>query len=274
MHGFVLHEARDAVGQLNLVAGAAPGRLQLVEDPRCQQIPPHHGQVGRGVFRLRFLDDALDPARAGWLLLHRDDAVTGCAFPGHGLPREHTASMSLMVLPHLLQARRVAVNEIVGQVNIERLVPDRRAGAKHRVTQPQRYPLAQENAARRWGQNCAHRGQQFGLSGLLQRLLQFGIDIEVVFDTPLAGGRDEDQLLRTCRDRFLHRVLDQRFVDDGEHFLGRRLGRRQKTAAAASDRKDGGAYDGTQRGVLPDRPGGASYRSLETNRAAVLAGPA
>ena len=74
--------------------------------------------------------------------------------------------------------------------------------------------------------------------------------------------------------RFLHRILDQRLVDDGEHLLGRRLGRRQEPAAAAGDRKNRGAYDGIQRDVLPDGTESASYRRLESNRAAVPTGSA
>ena len=166
MNGFLIHEACDAVGQLNFIPRTALRGPQLVEDSRRQQIAPHHGQIGRGVLGVRLLDDSGDPARAGWLLFHRNDAVTGRAFRRYGLHRKHTAAVTFEMTPHLRKAGRRTVDEIVGQVHVEGFIADRRTGAKHRVTQPQRYALAHKNAARRGRKDPADRGKQFGLSRL------------------------------------------------------------------------------------------------------------
>ena len=42
--------------------------------------------------------------------------------------------------------------------------------------------------------------------------------------------------------RFFNRILNQRLVDDGQHFLGAGLGGRQKTRAHTRDRKYGFSY--------------------------------
>ena len=39
--------------------------------------------------------------------------------------------------------------------------------------------------------------------------------------------------------RLFDSILNQRFVDDGKHLLGDRLGGRQKAGAQAGDREDG-----------------------------------
>ncbi|MNY74992.1 hypothetical protein D3C86_2141580 [compost metagenome] len=48
--------------------------------------------------------------------------------------------------------------------------------------------------------------------------------VEVVFDGALVAAGDEDHVGDAGRDGLLHRVLDQRLVDDGQHFLRLRLG--------------------------------------------------
>src|SRR3989442_15400692 len=59
--------------------------------------------------------------------------------------------------------------------------------------------------------------------------------VEVILDGALVAPGDEDHLGDARRGRLLHRVLDQRLVDDRQHLLRARLGHRQE--AAAQDRK-------------------------------------
>ena len=49
---------------------------------------------------------------------------------------------------------------------------------------------------------------------------------------------DDDDLLDARRDRLFDRVLDDRLVDEGQHLLGLRLGRRQEASSPAGGRKD------------------------------------
>jgi hypothetical protein len=47
----------------------------------------------------------------------------------------------------------------------------------------------------------------------------------------LAPAGHKDQLLDACLTRLVHRILNQRPVDDRKHFLGDRLGSGEKTRA-------------------------------------------
>ena len=58
-------------------------------------------------------------------------------------------------------------------------------------------------------------------------------------DRGLAAAGDEDDLFDPRLARFVHRILDQRAVDDGQQFLGDRLGRGEETRAQPGDGKDG-----------------------------------
>ena len=64
----------------------------------------------------------------------------------------------------------------------------------------------------------------------------------MILDRRLAAAGHEDELLDAGRLGLLHRILDQRPVDDRQHFLRHGLGGRKKTGAEAAHREDGFAY--------------------------------
>ena len=61
----------------------------------------------------------------------------------------------------------------------------------------------------------------------------------MVLDRALVAAGDEDHLGDAGGGGLLDRVLDQRLVDDRQHLLRARLGRRQEAAAEAGDREYG-----------------------------------
>ena len=63
--------------------------------------------------------------------------------------------------------------------------------------------------------------------------------IEVILDGTLVTAGDEDHLPDPGGGGLLHGVLDQRLVDDRQHLLRARLGRREESCTAAGDREHG-----------------------------------
>ena len=63
----------------------------------------------------------------------------------------------------------------------------------------------------------------------------------MVLDDALVAAGDEDEMLDAGLARLVDRVLDQRPVDDRQHFLGHRLGGRQEAGAETGNGKHGGA---------------------------------
>ena len=55
--------------------------------------------------------------------------------------------------------------------------------------------------------------------------------VEMIFDGGLVAACYENEFLDAGLGGFLHSVLDQRFIDDGQHFLGHGLGGRQEAGA-------------------------------------------
>ncbi|BAQ46973.1 hypothetical protein Maq22A_c19550 [Methylobacterium aquaticum] len=61
----------------------------------------------------------------------------------------------------------------------------------------------------------------------------------MILDHRLAAAGDEDEVLDPGLAGLVDDVLDHRPVDDRQHLLGHRLGRREETGAEARDREDG-----------------------------------
>jgi hypothetical protein len=64
----------------------------------------------------------------------------------------------------------------------------------------------------------------------------------MVLDGPFGTACDEHQRISAGRQRFVHRILDERLIDDGQHFFRTGLGDRKKSRAAAGNGKHGGFY--------------------------------
>ena len=73
------------------------------------------------------------------------------------------------------------------------------------------------------------------LAALLQRRFQLERDVEMLHQPGLAAAGHHAELLDPRSPGFLHRILDQRLIDDRQHFLRRCLGRRQEAGSKASN---------------------------------------
>ena len=129
----------------------------------------------------------------------------------------------------------------VGQQQREGLVADELAGAPHRVAEPERLLLAGEARLAGLRQVALQLGQRVGLAAHLEGVLELELLVEMVLDDALVAAGDEDEVLDPGLARLVDRVLDQRPVDDRQHFLGHGLGGGQEAGAEARNRKYRGA---------------------------------
>src|SRR5215470_18580560 len=77
------------------------------------------------------------------------------------------------------------------------------------------------------------------LATLPQRGFELERAIEMIIDSALSPARDKEELLYAGRLGLFDRVMNERLVDDRQHLLGHRLGRRQKAGPQPSDGEDG-----------------------------------
>lgn len=151
--------------------------------------------------------------------------------------RDHAAALALLDLHHPREERVAGVDQVVAEEHREGLVADVRGGAQHRVAETARGALA----------HVVHGGEVTGLLDLGEALvvalpdqsfLQLVVPVEVVLEGTLVATGDHQNVRKTGRDGLLDDVLDRRFVDDRQHLLRRRLGRRKEAGAEARGRDD------------------------------------
>ena len=107
------------------------------------------------------------------------------------------------------------------------------------MAEAERRLLAGE-AGRAGGRQVGQEGFQLvDLVALAQRVVEFVGEVEMVLDHGLVAAGDEDEMLDAGGARLVDDMLDDRPVDDGQHLLGDRLGRRQETRAQPGDGEDG-----------------------------------
>ena len=154
---------------------------------------------------------------------------------------DQVAADLVIGIDHLLHAAAgtvsMADHQLVGQENGERLVADNRPRTPDRMAEAQRHLLANRDEISR---GEAGRLEDFERLGpVAHRRFEFVGNIEVIDDRGLAAAGHEDHLLDPRLARLVHRILDQRPVDDRQHFLGDRLGGGQEARAEAGDGEHG-----------------------------------
>ena len=77
------------------------------------------------------------------------------------------------------------------------------------------------------------------LAARLEERLELDRHVEVVLDRVLAAAGDEDDVVDARGDRLFDAVLDDRLVDERQHFLRLGLGRGEEPGAEAGGRKHG-----------------------------------
>ncbi len=169
------------------------------------------------------------------------DAVLMRQMLRHFLHREQVrfAVEVLRRLDHLGKTARRVQHQFVRQHHRERLVADDVARAPHRMPETERRLLAGEAHRARLGLVSREDFLFRLLASCGKRGVELEHPVEMVLDHTLVAAGDEDEMLDAGLPCLIHHVLNQRLVDDGQHFLRHRLGGGQDAGAEAGDGEDG-----------------------------------
>ena len=152
-----------------------------------------------------------------------------------------TAAVLFGCLDQLFEDRLFAQHDIVAQQNRKGLVSHKAAGAPHGMAEALGLLLAQKQHI------CHIRHFPDHPCFLLfsvpqQAILQVGGIVKIVLNGRLAAVGDDQDLLDAGSDSLFDNVLQNRFVHQGQHFLGDAFGVRQQPRAE-SGRGDNGLSD-------------------------------
>ena len=231
------------------------------KDVRRQDVAADDGEVGRRLVARRLLDeiahliDAVAEVRVG---LDGDDAVARDVLARHALDGEHRTVDPLEHVDQLLDRRRIRVDHVVAQDDREGLVADQLARDEHGVAEAERLALAHVGEVDQV-RDLADLVELLALAARLEKRLELDRDVEVIFDRVLAAAGHQDDVVDARRDRLLDAVLNDRLVDERQHFLRLRFGGGQETGAETGGRKDRLA-DGRHPGIVAEAPTRGEYR--------------
>ena len=138
----------------------------------------------------------------------------------------------------LADDRSLGDDDVVREDDGEGLVADQLPGHEDGVAEAELLLLAHVADL---GQvaDVAHATEHLDVAAGLEQVLELVGGVEVVLDGPLLAAGHDDDLLDAGGHRLLDRVLDDRLVDERQHLLRLRLGRRQEAGAPAGGREDG-----------------------------------
>ena len=167
-----------------------------------------------------------------------DDAV----FAGLGriafLDRDDVAAGLVVEFDHVLQAAAARHGDHVGQEQREGLFADEFARAPYGMAEAQRLLLPGKAGLTGQRLQALQLRQLVVFAALRQRVVQFELNVEMVFDDRLVAAGHEDEMLYAGFPRLVDDVLDDRSVDDRQHFFRDRLGGGEETRAETGDWKD------------------------------------
>ena len=244
----------QTVGQLDLPGPVALDRGQRGKDVGRQNVAADNRQVGRRFVARRFLDQIAHPIDAVAELRRRvdvDHAVARDVFGLDAFDGEHRPADALEHVDHLLDRRRLRVDHVVGEDHGERLVADEIAADQHGVAEAERLSLPDVREIDHV-RDLADLVQLVAFAARLEERLELHRYVEVIFDRVLAAPGDENDVVDAGSDRLLDAVLDDRLVDQRQHFLRLRFGGGKKSRAETGHREDRLADDGSHGRIVAE----------------------
>ena len=247
VNSLMRHEAGNGIGELDFATHAARLVANFFKNARGEHVAPGHAHARGGDLGGGFFNDFINAQQGPAGAFAPDNAVALGVLLRHFLHGQQRAALLFKGGRHLRHdtgAALLAHHQIVGQQHGEGFIAHQRLGTQHGVAQAQAARLAHEQAVHVLRGDAAHQFQQGGFAGSGQLAFQFVGGVKVVFNGAFAAARDKDHVADAGLVGFFDGVLDERFIDHGQHLFGRCLGGRQKAGAQASDGEYGFAHAG------------------------------
>jgi hypothetical protein len=124
-----------------------------------------------------------------------------------------------VLLDHPLQAGLDSVMQHIGKENRERLVTDKFPRAPHRMAQAEGGLLPGETRLACAGQIVRKQGKVGMPVTARQRMVKLEGNIEMVFDGAFVATCDKNEMFDAGSSCLVNNVLDNRTIDDWQHFL-------------------------------------------------------
>ena len=231
-HWRFLRQFPEGVGQLDLAVFPWLGLSEDGENLRRQDVATDDREIRGGFGRRGFFNQAFDPVQSCRDPSRRDDPIAVDFLVGDFLHPEDCPVAFFVGMNELCEAGHRGIDDFVAQNDGKGLVPDQSLGAEDGMAQPQRFRLTDVAKVGERG-DVSHLAQELCFAAALEIFFQFDGAVEVIFDCAFAPSCDDDNVFDPGGDRFFYRILNQRLVDERQHFFGRSFRRRKEASAKA-----------------------------------------
>ena len=235
----------NRIGDLYFAAGTRSQAANIVEDAGSQNVTANDGEVCWCYIRCGLFNHGRDLEETGFYFFAIYDAVLICLVAGYGFDGDDCAFVLFVQVDHLSQDARFVSAEVVRQNHGKRVIAYKNLASQDCMTQSQHlfltcigYCAAADDAANIFEQYFFRRSCDL--------VLKFIGNIEVVLDSAFATAGYHPDVCQLGFNCFLNAILDQGFVDDGQHFLRHSFGCRQETGAIAGCWEQAFTYLGHQ----------------------------
>ena len=160
---------------------------------------------------------------------------------GYFLHAEGCTVSFLIDMNELCEARNRGVDDFVAENDGKGFVADQSLGAEDRMAESECHRLTDVAEICERG-DVPHLAQELRLTVVLEIFFQFDGSVEVVLDRAFAPPGDDDNVFDSGGDRFFYRILNQRFIDERQHFFGRGFRRGEEASTEACSGNYGFAH--------------------------------
>lgn len=239
VHGFTARKVRaEGICKANFAIFAWFLCFKEVKDFRCNNVASYDSKIRWSLFLLRFFNEFFNLPSVFAGFDATDDAVARNVVVRYLLDCAHRVPILFVDLDQLADGRNFVRNNIVAKEHGNRLVDaDKRCGGENSMAITFGGVLADK------GEFCEATDflnclEFLEFLFLFQAVLKFEVAVKMILQRTLADGGHENNFFDACGNSLFHNVLNDRLVDDRQHFLRLRLGGGEEPRAHAGNGDD------------------------------------
>ena len=213
--------------------------MQMPKDCGREDIATNDTKMGWRLLWLGLFNNPVELQQAIGKGASINNTISAALFSADRFDTDDAAAIMRMQVDHLPHHRHIGIEQIVGENHGKGFVLNEPFCAEHGMAKPECFSLTHIktlDVVGLDGTQCIEYGFFVAHCKFCFELIGF---VKVIFNGALVAAGDEDHFGDAGSDRFFDRVLDQRLVDDGQHFFRACFGGGQKTRAQSGNGENG-----------------------------------
>ena len=230
---------RNAIRQLNFAAHTSRQVLQKIKDFRFENISADNRHARWSNLRIRLLNNAAHLRRLKIYIVNTYNAILIRSFRSNILNcNDRTSTLFFANSQQLGHARLFSIYQIVRENNPKRLRTNDWHCTKNSMTESQSLWLTNINALHTFRHDATNKLEKLILTLLFKLTFKFSIKVKMILNGTLVATGHKNHLGYAGSCSFSYGILNQRHVNNREHFLRHSLSGRKETRTHTINREN------------------------------------